>query len=96
MADAEGKKGRKGKGRVTKLEGSTPEEVKGLVESRITIYFGLRYAPVLKRIKAIVERHPSLNESGLIVLCCAACIETLEKEIPLHRSFMLNGVEVEA
>jgi len=62
--------------------------------ARVNVYFGSNVG-LLKRLAALAVRHKGVSVSGLVVTCCAACIDTLEKDLPTFRRFKLNGKDVE-
>ena len=58
------------------------------------IVFGLKYMDLFKRLRAIKQLH-KISVSKLMVVCAWACIDTLEKEIPKYREFLLNGKKIQ-
>jgi len=77
--------------------GPVGEDVDGGVDirrARANIYFGPQ-VELLKRFTLLALKIKGVSVSGLIVTCCAACIDTLEKEVPTLRRFKLNGRNVE-
>lgn len=62
--------------------------------ARANVYFGSQVG-LLKRFVELSMKHRGVSVSGLVVTCCAACIDTLEKDMPTMRVFKLNGRNVE-
>lgn len=62
--------------------------------ARATLYFGGN-VPLLKRLVTLAMQHRGVSVSGIVIACCAACIDTLERDMPKLRVFKLNGRNVE-
>lgn len=62
--------------------------------ARICVYFGDQ-VELLKRLCVLAMKHKGVSISGLVVTCVAACIDTLERDMPMKRTFKLNGKDVE-
>ena len=58
-----------------------------------TFYVPVTLKPNLNRLDKLCDRY-HLSRGFVINLLIDACLETLEREVPIHRSFTLNGKEV--
>jgi len=63
---------------------------------RVTsMYFQEDDKEIMTRLDALAEAMGGrYSRSALVVCCVKACIDTLEKEAPKKRQFILNGKEI--
>jgi hypothetical protein len=77
-----------------KKDTGAKEESVDIKHARANVYFGSQ-VELLKRFVILAMAHRGVSVSALIVTCCAACIDTLETDMPTKRVFKLNGRNVE-
>jgi hypothetical protein len=54
------------------------------------VYLKSEEVAIWDRLDKLARRY-KLSTSSLVVTCVMACVETLEKEVPKSREFVLNG-----
>lgn len=59
----------------------------------LSLYMGKEQQPLIDRYVAVAAKN-RLSVAKLVMVCMEACIDTLEKEVPVKREFTLNGRKV--
>ena len=72
------------------MGGKKEAEPTGFVD---TFYVPETLIPVWDRVRDLCKKY-HVSKGVMINLVMHACIETLEKEVPEHRKFKLNGKDV--